>query len=335
MTIKSRLEILEELPYDKYLEKLNTSSWYDLVDYVTLYEALLWVGLRIAPDVIDDEDVRFCHNSALEFGMKYSYVISEKTYHVEFPDPPVEEFITPGLKQRIFSAAQGMHVFSEEDKAKYNFDYLEACNNPNFDAQLRVWNNKINAYLEPARHELFLKLFKGEISAFGNLMKELTCDDEAAGKSLLETDDLRDYVSWKEATEIEKGFWLFKEIDWYECYASSERKQYASIYLRPKDLLEHFPVPQSFSEILISDNSKRIKSDSAKLETRGRKPKFPWDDFHAEVAMRMMRDRGLWQGLEGFCDYLSSYLCSLRPNHFFNNFKHYIYVYQSAVESPK
>ena len=282
----SKIEEIEKLPYEQYLEKIYNSEWHELVDFITLQEALYWAAFRAAPPISDDEDFRFCHNEMFRLGARYSYKIGHKTYAVDYPNALSGDYFPTEHYEQLLAietldAQYKMQIRSEYEMAKKG--YPEAKKNS------EERQREIEELLEPHKHDLFLKLKKGELVAYGNLMNHLTDDEKKPGKTLEESKELRSYVSVKEAEEIPTDFWKYESIDWDSSGAESSAKRYASIYFKPMDLIRHFKVPKSYSPIEETFEGKVLKSKGEKMESRGKKPRYPWDDFHAEVARYILK----------------------------------------------
>jgi hypothetical protein len=88
---------------------------------------------------------------------------------------------------------------------------------------------------------------------------------------------------------IPSSFWSSCEIDWEKCRAKDETAGYDSIVLKTDDLFCEFPLPtpEDASDVRWIGRYLAASEEYAGPSPRGRPP-FPWDDFHLEVARRLV-----------------------------------------------
>jgi hypothetical protein len=156
---------------------------------------------------------------------------------------------------------------------------------------LERWGPQYRKAIELPTAKVYVALREGTLSAKGILLPDL--DPEKGTVALAkEGRDLSD------AVEIPREFWSIGGIFWEQSAARNENQHYCQIYCQTKDLLSVFPLESLIHGVQVSGverfGSLFVLNDSGLAITRpttqrwkrrtGRPQKYPWDDFHLEVA---------------------------------------------------
>lgn len=132
-------------------------------------------------------------------------------------------------------------------------------------------------------HDEFLKgLLEGRLRSQGQRSGLLTRDYVADGASL------RDIP--REA--IPSKFWSSCEIDWEKCEAHAGTAAYDSIVVDTGDLFREFPLPKPQDAPGVGKiGDYLVLSDelASPFPKSGRPPLPYWDDFHLELARRVVK----------------------------------------------
>lgn len=238
---------INELPCLDYLRALKTKKWWELTDFITLQESLFWVSFREEPLVRNPDTRSPAQRFALRdrefsfFGKKYSYKIGKKIYKVE-------------------------HVYPNE--LLYHTDDYDS-----WSKIYKKWQQKVESNLHLYKTDLYLKLAKKELIAYG---ANAPYFDSFASKYGALEQTIYPYKT------IPQSEWIFDKIDWGKSYLQSQNFEFFEIFLRPKDLLNIYPAPSWYSEKIETFGEDRLIMEN--LEKRGRKRTNYWDAFHAEVA---------------------------------------------------
>jgi hypothetical protein len=109
----------------------------------------------------------------------------------------------------------------------------------------------------------------------------------------LTKEEITDGASWQDINweAIPSTFWSSCQIDWEKCQAKSSTAAYESMVLYTEDLFREFPLPASQDAPGVGKiGDYLILSDEAAgpLPKSGRPPLPFWDDFHLELAKRVV-----------------------------------------------
>jgi hypothetical protein len=147
------------------------------------------------------------------------------------------------------------------------------------DWRQKEWNDKLKRLLARHHREFLAALLDGRLGSEGQRSGQLTQKDIAEGARWWD-------VPWE---PIPSPFWSSCEIDWEKCRAKGETAGYESILVKTDDLLRVFPLPalEDAPGVRRIGNYLVASEEYADPRPRGRPP-FPWDEFHLEVARRLM-----------------------------------------------
>jgi hypothetical protein len=199
----------------------------------------------------------------------------------------------PARRRRPEQGAKAARIsekYDPDDAAALREARDEAANIFN---ELEIWCPQYKKAIELPAAKVYVALKEGTLSAVGILLPDL--DPNKALNALAQDDhDLSDapYV------EIPREFWSLREIFWERSAARNETHHYCQIFCQTEDLLSVFPLESLIHGVQVSGverfGSLFVLNDSGLAITRpttrrwkrrtGRPQKYPWDDFHLEVA---------------------------------------------------
>jgi hypothetical protein len=142
------------------------------------------------------------------------------------------------------------------------------------------WNHGFQELLKRHHNEFLMALVEGRLRCHGQRSGLLTKEDIAAGASWQD-------IPWE---EIPSTFWSSCEIDWEKNRAKGGTAAYDSIIVETEDLFREFPFPRPEETVVGRIGDCFILTDEIAAPTRNLgRPPFPWDEFHLELARRVVR----------------------------------------------
>lgn len=196
--------------------------------------------------------------------------------------PPVPEGVRRVAQylteERLRSKASGMTKDAQEYFVAKGLEEAEA---------LKQWLPLVTVAMELPATELFLKLRRGQIEAWGKLLPEgAEIIDFVEGDLSYSRGDFDDLVD----SVIPHDFWTMSGIHWLSNSVMAHGRCYCDVSMSVEALMSHFPgerTPIDGAEF-VGDlvHVKELSADSAPRLTRtpGRPPAFAWEAFHVEVA---------------------------------------------------
>lgn len=158
--------------------------------------------------------------------------------------------------------------------------------------ELESWHPQYRRTMELPAAKVYVALKEGTLSAKGILLPHID-PDKALDAMAKEGQDLADATS----VEIPREFWSLREIFWEQSAARNENQHYCQIFCNTESLLSVFPLKNLMQGMKVSGverfGSFFILNDTAiaparptkrRSRNRGAPQKYPWDDFHLEVA---------------------------------------------------
>lgn len=144
------------------------------------------------------------------------------------------------------------------------------------------WNHGFQELLKRHHNEFLMALVEGRLRCHGQRSGLLTKEDIAAG------------ASWQDILRepIPSAFWSSCEIDWEKCLAKCSTAVFDSIVVDTDDLFRAFPLPIPEAATGVSKcGDYFVVSDDVVVPTHksGRPLKYQWDEFHLELARRVVR----------------------------------------------
>jgi hypothetical protein len=144
------------------------------------------------------------------------------------------------------------------------------------------WSLRFQELLKRYHNEFLTALRDGRLGSEGQRSGQLTEEEIAEG------------ARWSDVPReaIPSSFWSSCEIDWEKCRAKGETTGYESIVVKTDDLFRVFPLPtpEDAPGVRKIGNYLVDTEEYADPKPRGRPP-FPWDEFHLEIARRLMNGK--------------------------------------------
>jgi hypothetical protein len=143
------------------------------------------------------------------------------------------------------------------------------------------WCRGLREILKRHHNEFRIALHEGRLRSQGQR------------SGLLTKEDIADAVLWQyiPLEPIPSTFWSSCEIDWEKCQAKGSTAAFDSIVVDTVDLFRVFPLPTPEVAISVSKcGDYFVVSDDVAVPThKSGRPPFPWDEFHLELARRVVK----------------------------------------------
>lgn len=268
--------------------------------YFTLAEAVLWIAFKEypvsrpaqkEPDLIDEMFI----NSRLQWPFYEMEGLRHQIYSQYGFTEPVEPEISP---------------FNETDYVKLSEVEREELGKQELDYERQV-SGQLDHCISEAKSQLFLKLSRGEVMAYG--WKNPKIKRESSGKwldrrhsGLSESYEIErlieanmDRVVSGEIVDnfqiINKSFWNYEGVEWLVSMADSTFGQFQWIFLTAESVFEHFPPIQATTVDVekrggfLLLNSRNERSEISNVKKLGRR-EYDWPSFHAEVSRYLLEN---------------------------------------------
>jgi hypothetical protein len=142
------------------------------------------------------------------------------------------------------------------------------------------WSLRFQELLKRYHNEFLTALRDGRLGSEGQRSGQLTEEEIAEG------------AGWRDIPleAIPSSFWSSCEIDWEKCLAKGETAGYESILVKTDDLFRVFPLPASQDATGVRKIGNYLVASEQYVgpSRKGRPPIVPWDDFHLELARRVV-----------------------------------------------
>jgi hypothetical protein len=267
-----------------------------LTERCFLYEVLLWRAFGRIPVAMhlegeDDwrisEDIRDSYDAPIPDD--YFFSAEECSFAGIGNDPRNEE------ENYLISDSRHYDQMIELLSESGNSDELENQKNERkkaerLEASLAEWGLEFDDCVDEFKSEIFLKLKKGELTAFGT-----TCSIGGGEHALDMWESEEKWPTQNDEKEIPKKNWISSAINWDQSALEGRENAFMWVRVSTDQLIEIFPpvltvpfqdIKNSGSTFVIADNHIAHKKSGA---PRVGRPSLPWDEFNVEVA-RMFRD---------------------------------------------
>ena len=151
---------------------------------------------------------------------------------------------------------------------------------------LKNWIKLDDEIYDEPKKALFLALMSGRIQAIGHY--EMVNFERRSSDALMRRNDWKEFLEHNPPGKIKKSvpidpiLWEWDLVDWNNyClnspYGLGVAARFLTVSVPTKELFEIFPAPA---------DEKSQEADTSSLSRRGPKPKYDWNAFYAEIAVR-------------------------------------------------
>jgi hypothetical protein len=261
----------------------------EVADRCYLSEALLWAAFSRLPlkFLNGQPDSRDEGSDIAPFGQSPDTgpLVLEECNRAGLPPRPVWEgpysYLEPDHLSRLIDSER-----SDEKRCKLQREYYEV---EKFQERLSDWNRKFDEFTDQPRFKLLQALQEERLGATGKKFPLPTIEDSVRCMNEETPKHVR-------RDPIRPDFWSSATIDWLESFAEDSTEGRATAYglilIEVAQLLKEFPLPngEPYGGVSKAGGYLVLKSaDEIRGGAKLGRPSYNWDDFHLEMAKRVIK----------------------------------------------
>ncbi len=238
---------------------------HEIAEKCFLIEALYWLAFNRYP-------LEFLDHKGERIRSSYEHIMDLETIVPEY-----DSYILPEETARI-GILPDPH-------------YKEAIDEDVLEAEFEEWERVFSDFLEIYKTKFYVALREGQINSYA---KKLPFSSMPEAKDALFNDESFDLLDMEDI-KIPCESWRLEKINWDGGYLEAGENVYALISFVTQDVLKAFPaLDTKVSEGVMYVSGQYVLEEDCvnipDLKTKRGRPSFSWEDFYAEVAIRLRDD---------------------------------------------
>jgi hypothetical protein len=260
----------------------------EVAEHCYLAEALYWLAfnrLPLARYRYDGSELRFSREMDLNVSELGQIELSESECIAS--GLGLHPYIVKEKNGKTFSTVEfydkiiEVGNWSPDENAQFKAERAEAVI---YEAEVKLWNENFDSFLEYYKAKLFVELREDKIKASG-----IPVNGSDNGKLLASIAANNFELDINKSEIIDFNNWTMSRIDWENCILYCNEHAYCWVSFNVDDLLSTYGPPENLpaSEVIkVGDLYVLNPADDIETasQTRRGRPALPWDQFHLEVA---------------------------------------------------